>query len=1108
MVNSSISRLSFYGMMVVTWVSIVLIGGAWGGWMLYDFEVQADQLRVSHYAEQKALMRSEVEKGVQTLDTIRADGVQDLWEQIRKRGHQAKVVASQLHEKNTSNLSSDSIMRIVADAMKSFRPGDGGVSVAIGQTLYFIEAFPKDLDDDYALAQLSEALINVKGGERRVQLGSPDGVHRYTILMQIMTLKESSWRVVSGACLEVAEEETRHKVVRQLERVRFGDDSYLFGGSWQGISILGPAKGKNMWEASDKNGVKIVQRLVAAARNGGGFVSYVMPKVDGNRHTQKVSFVMPIPDWEWYIGAGLYVDDIESLIAQKSERLEADILHKAGFLLLTLSVLSMVVLFVCKWFSWLIRNNLNTFTDVWDKASTSGDLVDPERLQFREFKELAAAANQMVSDRWLAEAAANESASSFQTLVGNIPGVVYQCVYQDDSIRFVSPSVNDIIGFSPSEFKEGGRTLASLVEPTDAKWVREVIEGAVGKRHPFSLEYRIRRADNRIRWVLDQGQAQYDNEGKPTVVDGVLIDITDRREAEEDHYSHLHFLKTMERIDQSIRRNDDMETMLSEVLEVVRNSFGADRCWLLYPCDPDAESYRIPVERTAAEYPGMGLDMKVPVSPEAAHIMREALEVNGPIAYDAESTNSLSVYLMEEFSIQAMLSAAVYPRIGSPWLMGLHQCRSSKVWSSDEIELFKEASRRIADALSNNLIMQELRNSEEKFRTFSEQTMLGLCVLQNDTVRFANKAFCDIFEMSVEEMLALSPGEFIKYVHPDDQELLLEQAAKKQAGDASQITTYSWRAITASGRVRWVEIHSKTAMVEGRPANLVSLHDITEAKLIREDMKGQVEERTADLAAKAAELEKAHARLTMLDDLKSSFLTTVSHDMRTPLTSILGYSRLIQREMEKLLSTQPTDSTEAQERILSNVNVLDSEARRLGSLIDEFMDLTVIKAGTAVWNDKSVLPGDVIQRAANRYAPIVADKPEVEFVLDLPGYLAPMYVDPARLEQVVFSLMDNSLKFTSSGTVAVHAHNDEYGGLVLSVKDTGKGVPQSELGLVFEPFHQVELGDTLVDDIKGSGLGLTLCKGIVEHYGGTVGVESTLGEGSVFTVYFPVRAND
>jgi len=1089
-------------------VSIVLIGGAWVGWMLYDFRVQADQLRVSHYAEQKALMRSEVEKGVQTLDTIRADGVQELWEQIRQRGHQAKVVASQLHENNTSNLSTDSIMRIVGDAMKSFRPGDGGVDVITGQTLYLIDAFPKDLDVDYALAQLSEALVNVKGGERRVMVGSPDGLHRYTILMQVMTLKELSWRVVSGACLEVAEEETRHKVVRQLERVRFGDDSYLFGGSWQGISMLGPAKGKNMWEVTDTTGIKIVQRLVAAARSGGGFVSYVMPKIDGNRHTQKVSFAMPIPDWEWYIGAGLYVDDIESLIAKNSERLEADILHKAAFSLLTLCVLSVVALIVSRRFSGLIRNNLNMFTEVWDKASTSGDLVDPDRLQFREFKELAAAANQMVSDRWLAEAAANETASSFQTLVGNIPGVVYQCLCKGDTIRFVSPSVTDLTGFSPSQFKEGELTLASLIEPADTKWVREVVEGAVESRQSFSLEYRIRRADNLIRWVLDQGQAQYDNEGEPTVVDGVLIDITDRREAEEEHYSHLHFLKTMERIDQSIRRNDDMETMLSDVLETVRSGFGADRCWLMYPCDPEAENFSVPAERTSEEYPGIGVDVNVPISSDTARIMRESLGVNGPVPYDLESGNSISDPLVEEFSIQAMLSAAVYPRIGPPWLMGLHQCRSAKVWSSDEIELFKEASRRVADALSNSLILQELKNSEEKFRTFSEQTMLGLCVLQDDKVQFANKAFCDIFETSVEEMLALSPGEFIKYVHPDDQELLLEQAAKKQAGDASQITTYSWRAITASGRVRWVEIHSKTAMVEGRPANLVSLHDITEAKLIREDMKGQVEERTADLAAKAAELEEAYARLTMLDDLKSSFLTTVSHDMRTPLTSILGYSRLIRRDMEKLLNGQPTDTAEAQERILGNIKVMDGEARRLGSLIDEFMDLTAIKAGTGVWNDKSVIPGEVIQRAANRCAPIVADKPEVEFVLDLPSRLAPMYVDPARLEQVAFSLMDNSLKFTSSGTVSVHAHNDEYGGLVLSVKDTGKGVPQNELGLVFDPFHQVEIGDTLVDDIKGSGLGLTLCKGIVEHYGGTASAESTLGEGSVFTVYFPGNKSD
>jgi PAS domain S-box-containing protein len=179
--------------------------------------------------------------------------------------------------------------------------------------------------------------------------------------------------------------------------------------------------------------------------------------------------------------------------------------------------------------------------------------------------------------------------------------------------------------------------------------------------------------------------------------------------------------------------------------------------------------------------------------------------------------------------------------------------------------------------------------------------MVGVCVVQDDRIVFANKAYCDIFEMSVDEMLALEPGGYIYLVHPDDRQFLATQARKKQSGDVDTVSSYVWRALTATGQTRWVEIHSRTVTLAGKLAVLVSLADITDQKLAHDALETAVGDRTADLTRKAEELEAANRRLKNLDQLKSAFLTSVTHDLRTPMTSVLGFAKLIRKDLEKAL---------------------------------------------------------------------------------------------------------------------------------------------------------------------------------------------------------------
>lgn len=247
--------------------------------------------------------------------------------------------------------------------------------------------------------------------------------------------------------------------------------------------------------------------------------------------------------------------------------------------------------------------------------------------------------------------------------------------------------------------------------------------------------------------------------------------------------------------------------------------------------------------------------------------------------------------------------------------------------------------------------------------------------------------------------------------------------------------------------------------------------------------------------------EKAETRrLHDLNEAKSQFLSTVSHELRTPLTSILGFSKIIKNRMEerilpKLDHTDPkTDRTATQ--IMDNLDIVIGESERLSTLINEVLDLAKIESGKLVWHEKLIDMGQTLGQAmaamANQY-----EQKGIELINNIDPDLPKTLGDPDRLFQVVINLLSNALKFTEQGAVTCSARRQGENTLQISIADTGIGIPEDARGLVFEKFSQV-ISDILTDKPQGTGLGLPICKEIVEHHGGRIWVESELGKGSSF----------
>ncbi|MEH2237171.1 response regulator [Nostoc sp.] len=245
-----------------------------------------------------------------------------------------------------------------------------------------------------------------------------------------------------------------------------------------------------------------------------------------------------------------------------------------------------------------------------------------------------------------------------------------------------------------------------------------------------------------------------------------------------------------------------------------------------------------------------------------------------------------------------------------------------------------------------------------------------------------------------------------------------------------------------------------------------------------------------------------------IDQMKTDFISTVSHELRTPLTSVLGFASIIQEKLETdvfpMISTEDRKLQKTIKRIGDNLNIIVSEAERLTSLINDVLDIAKMEAGKVEWQMQPLDASELLDWATNSTAGLFETN-GLQLVCEIEPGLPQILGDRNRLLQVLINLISNAVKFTESGSVICRV-KQENEGVCISVIDTGVGIIPEDQPKVFEKFRQV--GDTLTDKPKGTGLGLPICKQIIDHHGGRIWVESEPGKGSTFSFIIPTAESD
>ena len=268
--------------------------------------------------------------------------------------------------------------------------------------------------------------------------------------------------------------------------------------------------------------------------------------------------------------------------------------------------------------------------------------------------------------------------------------------------------------------------------------------------------------------------------------------------------------------------------------------------------------------------------------------------------------------------------------------------------------------------------------------------------------------------------------------------------------------------------------------------------ELNERRAQIESLTHELAETNSGVVALYAELDDRAAELREVSDLKSRFLSYMSHEFRTPLGSIRSMTRILLDRMDGPL-------TEEQEK---QVRFVQSSTEELTEMVNDLLDLAKIEAGRI-----SISPGwfemvDLFAALRGMFRPIIINQ-EVALVFEEPTGVPRVYTDDKKLSQILRNFISNALKFTQEGEVRVSAQYRDPGWVTFSVADTGIGIAKEHLGALFQDFVQLEA--PIQKRVRGTGLGLALSKRLAELLGGNVAVESEIGRGSTFSTMIPIH---
>ncbi len=563
-------------------------------------------------------------------------------------------------------------------------------------------------------------------------------------------------------------------------------------------------------------------------------------------------------------------------------------------------------------------------------------------------------------------------------------------------------------------------------------------------------------------------------------------------------------LTALEQINRIIRRSDDLDSMLQELLNACLSIFECDRSWLAYPCDPETITWQMRHECCHPEIPEtQDCAVDIPLLPEMADLFRSALINDSALRFDAKSGREPPAEMTKNFAVRSQIVIAIKPRTGKPWLLGLHQCSFPRIWQREEVRLFQTIANHLGDAISSLLSLQELDKSENQLRSLLSSTINAMpsALISIDPQRQITQ-----WNLEAEKLLGIQA------------ELALHQPLETTCPALKPFRNLIDRALQTSA----VESQQRVSFDSKAKQTQV---DITIFPLGSRQLTGAVI-RIDDISERVRleEVIIQNEKMMSVGNLAAG----IAHELNNPLAGIMQSLQLMRTRFSDRLQKNVQVANACGTDIVAIQRYL--QKRGISPLIDSAIDSGQRAADIVLnmlsfsrknerddqHNDLREILDKAVELAASNYnLKLQYDFRKILLVREFDDDLPTIACNRGQIQQVFLNLLNNGAQAMTErlrlweqqlgelppemekACFTLRLNKDE-DMLRCEIVDNGCGMDKKTRMQIFEPFFTTKQ--------SGTGLGLAICYFIVtENHLGRMSVDSAPGIGSRFSVELPLQ---
>lgn len=704
--------------------------------------------------------------------------------------------------------------------------------------------------------------------------------------------------------------------------------------------------------------------------------------------------------------------------------------------------------------------------------------IEQQRRQLREQKTTSAIQKESYEGQFLSLSSLSECQTQWRFLSeATFEGII---IHNRGIIVNANHILAEMTGYEVAELI-GKNSLELITLESQDLMIEKILSGS-----EIPCEVIVVRKDGSTFFVELQGKIISYAGQKMHVV--AARDITERKQSQEALQIREHTRRKQSQTLVQLARSKtfqqgNLHAALQEITEAAARTLSVQRVgvWLYNEDHSTLECIDLYDVKTKEHTCGLSL-LKANY-PNYFQALEEERSIAAHDAINDQRTQELSKSYLSVLGITSLLNAPIW--LGGKLLGVVSHEHFGEIrqWTLEEENFAGSIADFVTlaiEASERNAAEEALRKSEAQFRAIFECSSIGIGLIDMKAqIVDANPALCQMLGYSREELFG---NRFTDYVSPQKGDLeLLRQLISGIRSDPEQLVErhrieMERLFLHKQGALVWT--HLSVSVIPDSNGNpeffLTIIEDITERK--QTELKLRASQAAAEAGSRA----------------KSEFLATMSHELRTPLNAIMGLSQLLQQEMVGSLN-------EKQKEYISCVY---SSGEHLLALINDILDLSKVEAG----KEELLLLPLLVTDLCNSVVSTVSDK-ALEKGLQLTSKIDPQadicVADERRIKQMLLNLLTNAIKFTPKGQVALEVKKVS-NGITFTVVDTGIGIDSNHFQFLFEPFKQLD--SRLNRQYEGTGLGLALTRKLARLHGGDVTVESSLGEGSRFTLFLPDQA--